>query len=95
MLRQAGQTLVRHLARPLAPAGTRGIQYFDAPNGPAVSQVPIEEDWYCRQRKLVPLLDKMPFFVPSAWIAPNATVVGDVNLYEDVSASSRMLQRSA
>jgi hypothetical protein len=60
------------------------VQFWDAPNGPAVTQTPIEEEWYNRQRPLLPLLDKVPFIQDDTWIAPNAVVVGDVDLYDQV-----------
>ena len=62
----------------------RGVQYFDAPNGPAVTQTPVEEEWYCRQRNLLPILDRVPFIQADTWVAPNAVVAGDVDLYDKV-----------
>mmetsp|Transcript_21041 Transcript_21041/g.58462 ORF Transcript_21041/g.58462 Transcript_21041/m.58462 type:complete len:291 (+) Transcript_21041:158-1030(+) len=58
--------------------------YFDAPNGPAVTSVPIEEEWYNRQRNLLPIMDKVPWIQPDTWVAPNAVVSGDVDLYDKV-----------
>lgn len=89
MLRRAGAQLLQRLLRQGGPepgqqAFSRGIQYWDAPNGPAVTQTPIEEEWYNRQRPLLPLLDKAPWTQDDTWIAPNAVVVGDVDLYDQV-----------
>lgn len=87
MLRRVGAQLLQGIARP-ASAGqltfTRGLQFFDAPNGPAVSQTPIEEEWYNRQRNVMPVLDKVPWIQPDTWIAPNALVIGDVDIYDKV-----------
>lgn len=87
MLRRVGAQLLQGIARP-ASAGqltfTRGLQFFDAPNGPAVSQTPIEEEWYNRQRNVMPVLDKTPWIQPDTWIAPNALVIGDVDIYDKV-----------
>lgn len=85
MLRKASGQLVRLLRSPSLPAGARGIQYFDAPNGPAVTQVPIEEEWYNRQRNVLSILDKTPWTQPCTWIAPNAVVAGDVDIYDRVA----------
>jgi len=67
----------------------RGLsQYFDAPNGPAVTSTPIEEEWYNRQRNLMPLMDKTPWIQPDTWVAPNAVVLGDVDIYDKASGSA-------
>jgi hypothetical protein len=83
--------LWRQLLSPAAGAGGSGVrqvaQFLDAPNGPAVTQVPIEEEWYNRQRNLLALLDKVPNIEPDTWIAPNALVAGDVDIYQKVIAS--------
>jgi hypothetical protein len=38
----------------------------------------------CRQRQLIILGNRVPTVAPDTWIAPNAVVVGDVDLYEKV-----------
>lgn len=55
--------------------------YYDAPNGPAVKQVAIEDEWYNRQRNLFPILREHPYYPLDVYIAPNAVVCGDVDLY--------------
>lgn len=45
----------------------------------------IESEPYCRQRNEVVLGNRVPVKAPDAWIAPNAVVIGDVDLYERVS----------
>lgn len=97
MLLRAG---AKRLAQAVLPAlsggscstATRGIQYFDAPNGPAVTQTPIEDEWYNRQRNLLPLLDKVPWVQPDTWVAPNAVVTGDVDIYDKVGGAGGRVQ---
>jgi hypothetical protein len=92
MLRQAGSQLLAALARQCnaaadgaVPSGVRFMaQFLYAPNGPAVTQVPIEEEWYNRQRNILPLLDCTPSIEPDTWIAHNALVAGDVDIYQKV-----------
>ena len=64
---------------------TRSINFFDAPNGPAVKLENIEDEWYNRQRPKLSLLDKTPWTQPDTWIAPNAVVAGDVDIYDQVN----------
>lgn len=63
----------------------RHINFFTAPNGPSVKQVKVEDEWYCRQRNVFPLLDKVPYLPVDTFIAPNAVVCGDVDIYGGVS----------
>ena len=73
-----------------AAGATRQMsQYFDAPNGPAVKQVAIEDEWYNRQRNLFPILREAPYFPLDVYIAPNAVVCGDVDLYGKVRLAPR------
>ena len=90
MLKQAGGCLLGLLRQP-APASflgavqqTRSINFYDAPNGPAVKLESIEDEWYNRQRPKLSLLDKTPWTQPDTWIAPNAVVAGDVDIYDQV-----------
>lgn len=69
-----------------AGAAREMSQYFNAPNGPAVKQVAIEDEWYNRQRNLFPILREHPYFPLDVYIAPNAVVCGDVDLYGKVSS---------
>ena len=41
----------------------------------------IEDELYCRQRSVLVLGSRIPFLAPDAWVAPNAIVVGDVDLF--------------
>ncbi|KAK2080265.1 Gamma carbonic anhydrase-like 1, mitochondrial [Prototheca wickerhamii] len=43
------------------------------------------EEVYNRQRQLVPLGQRVPTLAPDAWVAPNAVLIGDVDLYDRVS----------
>ena len=48
------------------------------------SPVHIEDEPYCRQRQLICLGNRVPELLPDAWVAPNAVVVGDVDLFDKV-----------
>eukprot|EP00798_Chlamydomonas_sp_ICE-L_P015921 gene15921-22055_t len=85
MLRRAGHSLVQQVrSSSELPALTRALNYFDAPNGPAVKLETIENEWYNRQRPIMGILDRSPFFQACTWVAPNATVIGDVDIYDKV-----------
>lgn len=45
----------------------------------------ISDEWFMRQRKNIILGDRTPITVPGIWIAPNAVIVGDVDLIDRVS----------
>lgn len=47
--------------------------------------VHIEDEPYCRQRQLITLGNRVPVVAPDTWIAPNAVVIGDVDLYDRTS----------
>jgi hypothetical protein len=51
---------------------------------PSPSPVHPADEPFCRQRSLVPLGPRVPTMSPDAWVAPNAVVVGDVDLYDQV-----------
>jgi hypothetical protein len=90
MLRRSGAELLR-LLQPSCNASaalltqTRSINFYDAPNGPAVKLEDIEDSWYNRQRPKLSLLDKSPWTQPDTFIAPNAVVAGDVDIYDQAS----------
>lgn len=90
MLRTAGGQVLQLLrgstlqSAQLQQVTKRFVNYYDAPNGPSVKQVDIEDEWYNRQRNILPILDKAPFVQPDTWIAPNAVVAGDVDVYDKV-----------
>jgi hypothetical protein len=63
---------------------TRSVNFYDAPNGPAVKLENVEDEWYNRQRPKLSLLDKSPWTQSDTWIAPNAVVAGDVDIYDQV-----------
>jgi len=46
--------------------------------------VHIEDELYCRQRQLLVLGNRVPVLAPDTWIAPNAVVIGDVDLFDEV-----------
>ena len=39
---------------------------------------------YNRQRNLLPIMDKVPWIQPDTWVAPNAVVTGNVDIYDKV-----------
>uniref|UniRef100_A0A061S1S6 Gamma carbonic anhydrase n=1 Tax=Tetraselmis sp. GSL018 TaxID=582737 RepID=A0A061S1S6_9CHLO len=51
----------------------------------ALTPLHVEEETYCRQRKMLVLEDKYPTAAPDSWVAANAVVVGDVDLQDGVS----------
>eukprot|EP00951_Prasinocladus_malaysianus_P003734 scaffold26331_cov51-Prasinocladus_malaysianus.AAC.1 len=75
MLRQ----IASRLARPAASSLTHGWRGV-ASSAPARAPVHIEDETYCRQRSILPLDEKIPTLAPDSWVAPNAVVVGDVDL---------------
>lgn len=42
----------------------------------------------CRQRQILMLGNRVPTLAPDTWVAPNAVVVGDVDLYEKASVGA-------
>ncbi|KAL4443528.1 hypothetical protein ABPG75_011265 [Micractinium tetrahymenae] len=53
----------------------------------AAARAPVhpEEELYNRQRQFIILGNRVPTTAPDTWVAPNAVVVGDVDLYERTS----------
>lgn len=45
---------------------------------------PTEKEPYCRQRQEIILGNRVPLLAPDAFIAPNAVIVGDVDIYDKV-----------
>jgi hypothetical protein len=50
----------------------------------AAAPLHIEEETHCRQRSLLVLEDKTPLLCPQVYVAPNAVVVGDVDIQDAV-----------
>jgi hypothetical protein len=44
----------------------------------------IQDEPYCRQRQLLVLGNRVPALSQDGWVAPNAVIVGDVDLYDKV-----------
>jgi hypothetical protein len=53
-------------------------------SAPAPAPVHPADEPFCRQRSLVPLGPRVPTMSPDAWVAPNAVILGDVDLYDQV-----------
>lgn len=71
-----------------AGALERGVGALARPFGAAATvcaPTHIEDEPYNRQRQIVNLGNRVPTLAPDTWIAPNAVVVGDVDLYEKAS----------
>lgn len=51
----------------------------------ASSPIHIEDETYCRQRQQLVLGNRIPYVAPDAWIASNAVIIGDVDLFDRVS----------
>ena len=68
------------LQRPDAMLQCRSISSSSTLHAP----VHIEDEPYCRQRQLICLGNRVPELLPDAWVAPNAVVVGDVDLFDKV-----------
>jgi gamma-carbonic anhydrase len=52
---------------------------------PPATRVPIQDEWYLRQRQRVPLGNRTPHCAQSAWVAPSAVLAGDVDLLDRAS----------
>lgn len=52
---------------------------------PAATRVDITQEWYNRQRQIIPLGNRMPDTAVGAYISPSAVVVGDVDILDRVS----------
>lgn len=57
---------------------------FISTSAAAQAPVHIEDEVYNRTRQLVNLGLRVPTLAPDTWVAPNAVVVGDVDLFERV-----------
>lgn len=55
---------------------------------PAATSVDISQEWYNRQRQLIPLGNRIPDVAVGVYLAPSATIVGDVDLLERVSRAA-------
>lgn len=79
-------------------AGTAGVRGYSSPPpgasvSPAITSVDISSEWYNRQRQTIPLGNRVPDAAVGAYIAPSATVVGDVDLLERVSVWNHAVLR--
>ena len=48
------------------------------------ASVHIEDELYCRQRQLLVLGNRVPVLAPDSWVAPNAVIIGDVDIFDQV-----------
>ena len=73
---------------PAVSAAGEEARNFSSGSAAALSPVHIEDEPFCRQRNIVTLGNRYPVLSPDVWIAPNAVIVGDVDLYDRVSPFS-------
>jgi carbonic anhydrase/acetyltransferase-like protein (isoleucine patch superfamily) len=52
---------------------------------PPATRVPVQDEWYLRQRTRIPLGNRAPHTAQSAWVAPSAVLAGDVDLLDRAS----------
>lgn len=78
-MRRAAATL---LARSLAADATGRTVATSA----RASATHVGDELFCRQRSRITLGSRVPTLSPDAWVAPNAVLVGDVDLYDQVRA---------
>lgn len=73
--------------------GSRGTRVWCVLEAPECSTLHhrCRLDDACRQRQLVPLGQRVPTLAPDAWVAPNAVLIGDVDLYDRVSWEGRVM----
>lgn len=69
----------------LARAATRGV----SSSAPTPAPTHVADELFCRQRSRIVLGDRVPTLSPDAWVAPNAVLVGDVDLYDQVRERER------
>ena len=67
-------------ASPVDCQPNRSIASSSASNAP----IHIEDELYCRQRQLLVLGNRVPVLAPDSWVAPNAVVIGDVDIFDQV-----------
>jgi hypothetical protein len=78
MLRRSLPVAARALRGAAAPVGLP--RELAASAAAAAPRNRVEDDPYCRARRVMPLGGAWPIVASDAWVAPNATVVGAVKL---------------
>ena len=53
-------------------------------SGDGLAPIHLEDELYCRQRQQLVLGNRIPDLSPDVWLAPNAIVIGDVDLFDRV-----------
>lgn len=62
-----------------------GQQCRQFTSSPVARGVHIEDEPYCRQRQVIILGNRVPTMSPDTWLADNAVLIGDVDLYDKAS----------
>jgi carbonic anhydrase/acetyltransferase-like protein (isoleucine patch superfamily) len=63
------------------PYSTQHVEHV----APPATRVPIQDEWYLRQRTRIPLGNRAPHCAASAWVSPSAVLAGDVDLLDRAS----------
>jgi carbonic anhydrase/acetyltransferase-like protein (isoleucine patch superfamily) len=61
------------------------VQHFTTASRPLQYPVHISDEPFCRQRQQIVLGNRVPVLSPDTWVAPNAVIGGDVDLFDKVS----------
>lgn len=90
-MRQLARTLCRALSQSpnfLSELNVGGAtpRHFTTASG-LCAPTHIQDEPYCRQRQLLVLGNRVPQVSPDVWVAPNALLIGDVDLYDMVCIS--------
>lgn len=63
------------------PYSTQHVEHV----APPATRVPVQDEWYLRQRQRIPLGNRAPHCAQSAWVSPSAVLAGDVDLLDRAS----------
>lgn len=87
-MRQLARTLCRALSQsssllPELNVGGATSRHFTTASGHC-APTHIQDEPYCRQRQMLVLGNRVPQVSPDVWVAPNALLIGDVDLFDMV-----------
>lgn len=63
------------------PYSTQHVEHV----APPATRVPVQDEWYLRQRSRIPLGNRSPHCAQSAYVSPSAVLAGDVDLLDRAS----------
>ncbi len=61
-----------------------GRSFAAESSGEGLAPIHLEDELYCRQRQQLVLGNRIPDLSPDVWLAPNAVIIGDVDLFDRV-----------